>query len=182
MRACQPIFPFIIISQLASRPHDTILVSPCFLMKKKKIDATALKECLDCACLSFRQASRMVTQLFDEALVPVGLLSTQLPVLVLLAHYGPLTISRLAALLVMDRTTLTRILKPLQARGYIRTISTTDKRKNLLELAPKGYEILVEAYPLWQKAQAQIVHGLKPGEWKSVRQQLGEVVQIASRR
>jgi DNA-binding MarR family transcriptional regulator len=151
-------------------------------MKRKKIDSDALEQCLDCACLSFRQASRTVTQLFDEMLVPVGLLSTQLPVLVLLAYHGPLTISRLAALLVMDRTTLTRILKPLQAKDYIRTISTTDKRKNLLELAPKGHEVLVEAYPLWQKAQARIVHGLKPGQWKSVRRQLGKVVQIASQR
>lgn len=151
-------------------------------MKKKKLDPKSLEKCLDCACLSFRQASRMVTQLFDDALASVGLLSTQLPVLVLLALYGPLTISRLAALLVMDRTTLNRVLKPLQARGYIRTVATTDKRKNLLELAPKGHEIIVEAYPLWQKAQEQIVQGLKPQHWKSVRQQLGEVVQIASRR
>ena len=135
--------------------------------------------------LRLRAASgkvKMVTQLFDETLIPVGLLSTQLPVLVLLALYGPLTISRLAGLLVMDRTTLTRLLKPLQARNYIQTVSTTDKRKTLLKLTPKGHAIIVEAYPLWQKAQGQIVRGLKPKEWKSVRRQLGQVVQIASRR
>jgi DNA-binding MarR family transcriptional regulator len=151
-------------------------------MPKRKINPDSLKQCLECACLSFRQASRMVTQLFDEALVPVGLLSTQLPVLVLLAYYGPLTISRLAELLVMDRTTLTRILKPLQARNYIETVSTTDKRKTLLKLTPKGHDMIMDAYPLWQKAQGQIVHGLKPKKWKTMREQLGQVVQIASRR
>ena len=151
-------------------------------MRKKKIDSASLEKCLDCACLSFRQASRMVTQLFDQALVSVGLLSTQLPVLVLVALYGPLTISRLAELLIMDRTTLTRILKPLHAKKYIKTVSTTDKRKSMLEITPQGCKMLVDAYPLWQKAQKQIIEGLKPKKWKMVRQQLGEVIEIASRR
>lgn len=149
---------------------------------KKKLDPATLEKCLDCACLSFRQASRMVTQLFDDTLVPVGLLSTQLPVLVVLAVYGPLTISRLAAMLVMDRSTLTRILKPLQARKYVQIVTTTDKRKSLLKLTAKGSDIIAEAYPLWEKAQGQIVQGLKPNQWKTVRAQLGQVVQIAGRR
>lgn len=151
-------------------------------MTKKKLDSLTLAKCLDCACLSFRQASRTVTQLFDDALVPVGLVSTQLPVLVVLGVYGPLTVSRVAALLLMDRTTLNRVLKPLQVRGYVRTISTTDKRKNMLELTSKGHEIIVAAHPLWQKAQEQIVQGLKPKQWNLIRQQLGQVVQIASGR
>ena len=151
-------------------------------MSKKKLDPDTLEKCLDCACLSFRQASRSVTQLFDDVLVPVGLVSTQLPVLVVAGLYGPLTISRIAALLLMDRTTLTRVLKPLQSKGYLRSVATTDKRKNMLELTAKGHEILVQAHPLWQKAQGQIVQGLKPKEWKAVKQQLGQVVQIAGGR
>src|SRR5580692_1648400 len=97
--------------------------------KNKILNERSLELCLDCACLSLRQASRMVTQLFDDALMPVGLLSTQLPVLVVLARYGPLTISRLASLIIIDRTTLTRNLKPLQHRGYVRAVPTKDKRK-----------------------------------------------------
>jgi DNA-binding MarR family transcriptional regulator len=151
-------------------------------MTKKKLDPVTLEKCLDCACLSFRQASRMVTQLFDDALVPVGLVSTQLPILILLALYGPLTVSRLATMLVMDRTTLTRVLKPLQSKNLIRSVPTTDKRKHMLEITPKGQAILVEAHPLWQKAQGQIVQGLTPDKWNMVRQQLGQVVQIAGGR
>jgi len=151
-------------------------------MTKKKLDAATLEKCLDCACLSFRQASRLVTQLFDDALMPVGLVSSQLPVLILLALYGPLTVSRLAALLLMDRTTLTRVLKPLESKNLIRTVPTSDKRKRLLEITAKGQDILVDAHPLWQKAQGQIVHGMKPHKWELVRQQLGQVAQIASGR
>lgn len=124
----------------------------------------------------------MVTQLFDDMLVPVGLLSTQLPVLIYLAYYGPLTISRLATMLVMDRTTLTRILKPLQKRKYVQNVATDDRRKTLLEIAPKGYEIMIKAYPHWKKAQSQITDGLKPQTWEKVRKQLAQVVEIASKR
>src|ERR1700677_2621881 len=150
--------------------------------KNKILTARSLEHCLDCACLSLRQASRMVTQLFDDALVPVGLLSTQLPVLVVLALYGPLTISRLASLIIIDRTTLNRNLKPLQVRGYIQSVATNDKRKNMLEISPKGRQIIADAYPLWQKAQGQIVQGLLPGHWKNVREELGQLVQIAGKR
>jgi DNA-binding MarR family transcriptional regulator len=124
----------------------------------------------------------MVTQLFDEALVPVGLLSTQLPVLILLSLYSPLTISRLANLLIMDRTTLTKNLKPLQARGLIKQVPNKDKRKTLLKLTAKGEAMLVKSYPLWQRAQKQVVEGLGSDQWEVMRNRLSQVVQIAGTR
>jgi DNA-binding MarR family transcriptional regulator len=151
-------------------------------MKQKKLDNRTLEGCLQCACLTFRQASRMVTQLFDEALVPVGLLSTQLPVLILLSLYSPLTISRLANLLIMDRTTLTKNLKPLQARGLIKQVPNKDKRKTLLKLTAKGEAMLVKSYPLWQRAQKQVVEGLGSDQWEVMRNRLSQVVQIAGTR
>jgi DNA-binding MarR family transcriptional regulator len=124
----------------------------------------------------------MVTQLFVEALVPVGLLSTQLPVLILLSLYSPLTISRLANLLIMDRTTLTKNLKPLQARGLIKQVPNKDKRKTLLKLTAKGEAMLVKSYPLWQRAQKQVVEGLGSDQWEVMRNRLSQVVQIAGTR
>ncbi len=114
--------------------------------------------------------------------MPVGLLSTQLPVLIVLGLHSPLAITRLANLLVMDRTTLTKNLKPLLARGLIRTTPYKDKRKTLLKLTAKGEEMLVKAYPLWRRAQSQIVDGLGNEEWENVRNRLGQVVQIAGNR
>ncbi len=70
-----------------------------------------------CACFHLRQASRVVTQLYDETLRPTGILGTQLPLLVALRLHGELTVHGLAKALVMDRTTLTRNLKPLQREG-----------------------------------------------------------------
>jgi DNA-binding MarR family transcriptional regulator len=151
-------------------------------MKKEKLDKATLEGCLQCACLSFRQASRTVTQFFDNALASVGLLSTQLPVLILLGLYSPLTITRLAKLLVMDRTTLTKNLKVLQAKSYIKAITAKDKRKTLLTLTSKGEAMLAKAHPLWQRAQKRIVEGLGPDQWETVRERLGQVIEIAGNR
>jgi DNA-binding MarR family transcriptional regulator len=151
-------------------------------VKARKLDPATLESCLDCACLSFRQAARTVTQLFDESLVPVGLLSTQLPILILLALNDSLAVTRLANLLVMDRTTLTKNLKPLYKRGLVRTITGPDRRKTLLRITPEGEALVAQAHPYWRKAQMQIVEGLGTGQWKQMRNRLGRVVRVAGNR
>src|SRR5438552_6327728 len=84
------------------------------------IDDNSLAEAArTCACFNFRKASRSVTQLFDQILAPTGLRSTQLVILVTGQLLGPSSIARLARELVMDRSTLTRNLKPLLAMGLL---------------------------------------------------------------
>jgi DNA-binding MarR family transcriptional regulator len=155
---------------------------PVSVKKSKQLNASTLEASLECACLSFRQAARMVTQLFDDALMPVGLLSAQVPILIVLALYNPLTITRLASMLLMDRTTLTKNLKVLKARGFIREASDKDKRKTLLFITPKGHIILVETHPLWLKAQKRIVDGYGKDKWQVIRKDLAKAVQLVSGR
>lgn len=72
-----------------------------------------------CVCLQLRRASRAVTQLYDAALQPSGLLSTQFALLAAVAKKEPITISELGDLLVIDSTTLRRSLGKLQRMGYL---------------------------------------------------------------
>ena len=91
-----------------------------------------------CACFNFRKASRSVTQLFDQTLAPAGLRSTQLVILITGQLVGPSSIARLARELVMDRSTLTRNLKPLLALGLLRlTRPETGKHKSV-EVTEEG--------------------------------------------
>ena len=73
-----------------------------------------------CACFNLRKASRVVTQHFDEILKPSGLLITQFTILVAIAMAKSGTINELAERLVMDRTTLTRNLKPMEREGWLK--------------------------------------------------------------
>jgi DNA-binding MarR family transcriptional regulator len=110
----------------------------------------------DCACFNLRKASRAVTQYYDHALQSLELRATQFTILASLANFGTVTISAFAAHLVMDRTTLTRNLRPLQNRDLVEVVPGVDQRQRFLELTPKGRELLLKAMPVWQQAQAAI--------------------------
>ena len=109
-----------------------------------------------CTCLAIRQAARHVSQFYDEHLAPCGLRITQFSILAKLKEEGgPLTINRLAELVVMDRTTLGRNILPLQRDGLIAVAQgTVDRRSKELYLTDVGLKRLREAWTYWAKAQA----------------------------
>ena len=73
-----------------------------------------------CPAFNIRAVSRVITQIFDEILKPTGLQITQFAVLVGVASLGSPSINQLAKGLVMDRTTLTRNLKPIDVAEYFK--------------------------------------------------------------
>lgn len=146
---------------------------------KKMLDLT---DCRNCACFSLRKAARAVTQLYDEILKPTGIRAAQFSLLVAAKAYGPVTVTRLAEMGVMDRTTLTRNLKPLERKGLVNVVSGKDQRTRLITLTILGQDALAGALPLWKKAQARVVEILGPQRWSSVQSDLREVVSsLASR-
>ncbi len=109
-----------------------------------------------CVCFNLRKAARAVTQLYDGILRPSGLRVTQFSILAVLARSGPLTQSRLAGATVTDRTTLTRNLRLLEAKGLIRIEQGADRREREIGLTEAGRKALAKAYPLWKEAQARM--------------------------
>ncbi len=113
-----------------------------------------------CACLNLRKLSRAITQMYDEALKGSGLRSTQLPVLVTLVCTGPMTVNHLADDLVMDRTSLSRLLRPLVTRGLIETVRGQDHRTRDLSITPLGREFVEGAFPMWDRVQDEVLERL----------------------
>jgi DNA-binding MarR family transcriptional regulator len=108
-----------------------------------------------CNCLALRQAARHVTQFYDQFLAQAGLRATQFSILARLQRLGPMTISALAADLVMDRTTLGRNLQPLEREGLVVVVTgDTDRRSREIRLTDTGAERLRIAIEGWVKAQA----------------------------
>ncbi|MEW8505807.1 MAG: MarR family winged helix-turn-helix transcriptional regulator [Candidatus Thiodiazotropha sp.] len=110
-----------------------------------------------CAMFNLRKASRALTQVYEEIMKPSGVLPNQFTLLVVTRAMGPVTISRMADVLVMDRTTLTRNLRPLERDGLV-TVKPgqRDKRSREVDLTKKGVRRLEQALPLWQEAQQRI--------------------------
>jgi DNA-binding MarR family transcriptional regulator len=108
----------------------------------------------DCNCLAIRQAARHVTQFYDQLFAPTGLRATQFAILSRLRQHGAMPINALAAMLVMDRTTLGRNVLPLQRDGLIEVApSPTDRRRHELRLTAAGRERHRAAFRYWQEAQ-----------------------------
>ncbi len=122
----------------------------------KKITRKELATCPDCVCFNIRKASRVVTQVYEEAMSKTGLRGTQFSVLVVVALFGSITITRLAENLVMDRTTLSRNLKPLEKRQLLKVIAGADRRTRVVQLTDSGHNTLKAALPLWKKTQQKI--------------------------
>jgi DNA-binding MarR family transcriptional regulator len=132
-----------------------------------------------CACRNLRRTARAVTQLYDEILRPSGLRITQFTLLVAVAIGEPVPITRLAAALDLDRTTLARDLKPLTERGLVQIAVGEDRRQRVVRLTRQGRQAIARAYPLWQQAQARIVQGSGPDRWQAVAGGLEEVAALA---
>jgi len=128
-----------------------------------------------CASFNFRKATRAVTQLFDNALKPAGLRSTQLVVLLAAGIYENSTMSQLADIVSADRTTLTRALKPLVLKGYLKYVSGKDKRQTSVELTDKGHKVILKSIPYWTKAQNHVIKSLGQKNWENLRIALDKV-------
>ncbi|WP_127145250.1 MarR family winged helix-turn-helix transcriptional regulator [Pelagibacterium montanilacus] len=110
-----------------------------------------------CLCLSAQRAARSLVRRFDTAFKPMGITSGQFSLLMSLNRPEPPVLGSLAALLAMDRTTLTANLKPLERRGLIETIANPrDRRARLLRLTLEGTTLLARAYPIWTRTHAEI--------------------------
>ncbi len=110
-----------------------------------------------CVCTTVRRADRALNRMYDEALQPSGLLTTQYALLSTLARAGePMLHSALAEAQVMSPATLSRNLKPLQRDGLLRIAPGEDRRTRYVELTSAGHEALERARPLWRAVQAQV--------------------------
>lgn len=108
-----------------------------------------------CTCFRLRRAARQASQLYDRELATIGLSLNEYSIL-RRAQKGTRTLGELADAAGMDRSTLTRNLKPLLANGLIRDARGDDARQRLIQVTAKGERAIAKAIPLWQRAQAQM--------------------------
>ena len=129
-----------------------------------------------CNCSALRQAARHVSRNYDEALAPVGLGLNQFTILARLDRLGPRTIQCLARNLVMDRSTLGHLVRPLHARGLLSMQACeTDRRSRMIALTKGGKALLLEARPLWAGAQRRFETGFGSDSARHLREVLKRV-------
>jgi DNA-binding MarR family transcriptional regulator len=123
---------------------------------------------LPCACATLRRAARALTQLYEQALRPFGLRSTQFTILQALSFTGEITQGELGSILAMDSTTMTRTLAIMRRQGWIIKRRGKDRREWRLQLAANGKAQLGRALPAWQKAQEDVKRRMGAEPWEQL--------------
>jgi len=132
-----------------------------------------------CTCANVRKTARVVSQMYENALQPTGLKPGQFTILAVLSKLGDMPVTALAETLVMDRTTLTRNLKPLARDDLIKIETKEDQRVRIVGLTGKGTRKIKAAYPLWADAQSRLVEGLGAERWSALIAELNATVEVA---
>jgi DNA-binding MarR family transcriptional regulator len=111
-----------------------------------------------CVSTSVRRVDRALNRIYDDALRPSGLVTTQYALLAMLARAaGPVPHHRLASAQEMASTTLSRNLKPLARDGLVRIEPGQDRRKRYVFITPEGQAALERARPLWRSVQDRVI-------------------------
>jgi DNA-binding MarR family transcriptional regulator len=119
-------------------------------------DVTDYMACASCFCLASRQAARRITRLYDSRMQPSGIRATQFTILSQLMLRGEMPIGKLAAILGMERTTLTRNLTLLEQQKWISSKAGDDPRSRMVAITAQGRGMVRRGFPYWSKAQAQV--------------------------
>jgi DNA-binding MarR family transcriptional regulator len=131
-----------------------------------------------CVCSTLRAASRHVSQLYDDALGPLGLTITSYALLGRIDILGAPSMNELADAAVMDRSTLSRNLKPLLDARLIGVKPGTDRRRKEFSLTAAGRTTLASAYPRWQDVQVKFRRAYGAGDVKTLVDLLGRALAL----
>lgn len=131
-----------------------------------------------CACTTLRKASRAITRLYDERLAGHGMTITQFALLRNIARDEGIALSRLAELLVMERTSLYRALALLERQGWV-AVAAGPGRAKQVSLTAEGRAAMAGAEGAWERAQQDIVGRMGQDEWERFEAQVHQLAGMA---
>ena len=147
-------------------------------MGQKKRSVTEEEAARSCACQKVRMAARAVTRAYDRALRPSGLRSTQFSILVAASVAGGIPLHRLANILGLERTTLTRNLAAIEREGLIQIASVDGRTRNVI-LSWAGAARLKQALLLWDQVQQTLRNKLGAKGWSILHDSLAKLAKVA---
>jgi DNA-binding MarR family transcriptional regulator len=133
-------------------------------------------------CFAIRQAARHISQLYERHLSEADVTPTQFSILVALRRGVNLTMLELAQVMVMDRTTLVRALRPLLRNGLIADEPDGQGRRRLqLALTQSGHARLDQAMTHWLAAQNEFEFKFGPQQAATLRRELFRLTRDVSK-
>jgi DNA-binding MarR family transcriptional regulator len=136
----------------------------------------------ECACFDLRRATRAVSRMYDNFLRDAGLNITQFSLLRLICVEKDLSISTLGRYMVMDRTSITRALAPLERDRLIYSRTGADKRIRIISVTNKGRKLVESAEPKWRQAQEALMDTIGEDRWRAMSTVLRDTTRMVRHR
>src|SRR5256885_423004 len=132
-------------------------------MEAGRVKAVVDKIAGECVAVRVRMLSRIVTNIYDEALRPLDLKVSQMNILVAAAKMGTARPSEVCEYLHLDVSTLSRNVERMKARGWLEVVPDEDGRSQPFQLTSQGKKLLEKAVPAWNEAQQLVTRVLGDG-------------------
>ena len=137
---------------------------------------------VECACFDLRKATRAVSSMYDDFLRDAGLNVTQFSLLRLIRTEKEISVSTLSRYMVMDSTSITRALAPLERDNLINSRAGADKRMRVVSLTRKGVKLVGDAEPKWRRAQEVLMEAIGEDRWSAMRRLLRDTTRMVRHR
>jgi DNA-binding MarR family transcriptional regulator len=120
---------------------------------KKRTEDIISRECL---VVRLRLLNRVVTNIYNDALRPLGVKASQLNILVVTAKLGLARPADVCKRLQLDTSTLSRNVERMKARDWLDVVDDANGRAQPFRLTAKGKRLLERALPAWEEAQEKV--------------------------
>lgn len=107
----------------------------------------------ECLAGKARRLSRVITGIYDRALMPFGIKINQASILVFLSRTGEASPGDIVSRLQMEKSTVSRNVDRMRKSGWIEVVERGGRAGQLLRITPAGQKLLVDSHPCWQQAQ-----------------------------
>lgn len=108
-----------------------------------------------CIAGRLRLLNRVITNLYDDALRPLGVKLSQGNILAVTAKLGVARPADVCEILELDTSTLSRAVERMVANGWLEILPDDDGRSHPFRLTDAGRKLMEKAIPAWEKAQAE---------------------------
>src|SRR3954449_11932172 len=132
-------------------------------MEAERMQAAIDKVAGESVAVRLRMLNRVITNIYDDALRPLGLKVSQMNILVAAAKMGTARPAEVCEYLHLDVSTLSRNVERMKARGWLEVVPDEDGRSQPFRLTPRGRKLLEKAVPAWTEAQQQVKKVLGDG-------------------
>ena len=109
----------------------------------------------NCIAVRLRLLNRVITNLYDDALRPLGLKVSQVNILVVTAKLGLAQPAKVCDILHLDTSTLSRNVERMRSKGWLEVVPGEDARTQPFRLTAQGRRLLERAAPAWERSQQQ---------------------------